>query len=61
MQYWYQIGTGTGNFSDFLWYHKNLLPEKVLEPISLKIGIGKIWYQKKVQVSVSEIFCIGIV
>ena len=42
-------------------YRKNLVPEKVSEPVSEKlgtekstgIGIEKIWYRKKVLVSVS--------
>ena len=34
---------GTGNFSSFWWYRKNLVPEK-----SLGTSIGKNWYRKKV-------------
>ena len=49
--YRYQIGTGTGNFSDIWWYRKNLVPEK-----SLGTGIGKNWYRKKVSEPVSEKF-----
>ena len=49
---------GTGNFHFFWWYRnryrKNLVPEK-----STGIGIGKIWYRKKVPVSVSEKFGTG--
>ena len=60
-------GTGTGNFSYFWWYRKNLVLEK-----SLGTGIGKIEYRKKVSepasrkcgtekvpVSVSKIFGTG--
>ena len=49
---------GTGNFLFFWWYRnryrKKLVPEK-----SIGTGIGKIWYRKKVPVSVSEKFGTG--
>ena len=63
--------TGTEKFSFFWWYRnqyrKNLVLEKVSEPVSVKFGIGKKvrnWYRKnlvpkKVPVSVSKIFSTG--
>ena len=49
---------GTGNYNFFWWYRnryrKNLVPEK-----STGIGIGKIWYRKKVSEPVSEKFGTG--
>merc|ERR1712018_495124 len=49
-------GTGTGNCSFFWWYRnryrKKLAPEK-----SLRTGIGKNWYRKKVSEPVSVKFC----
>ena len=44
-------GTGTGNFSP--------VSEKFGTGKSLGTGIGKIWYRKKVPVSVSKIFGTG--
>ena len=64
-------GTGTGNFSFFLWYRnryrKKWYRKKVSEPASEKFGtgksigtgIGKIWYRKKVPEPVSEKFGTG--
>ena len=71
------MGTGTekvpepGTFHFFWWYRnryrKNLVPEKVSEPVSVKFGIGKKsrnryrknLVPKKVPVSVSKIFGTG--
>ena len=61
-------GPGTGNFS-FFWcyrnrYWKNLVPEKVSEPVSVEFGIGKKLQKqyrkklvpKKVLISVLKLF-----